>query len=90
MDQRAPFDLRRPYGIPHGWRASRARPVYPGQPASGHGSNRAAVTVEAKSHDMDPTLVLRAFLFGTVVVGFLMALVVGVAIVSTLGTLRHW
>jgi hypothetical protein len=90
MEQRAPFDLRRPYGIPHGWRASRARLMNTGQLGSGHASNRVAVGVDARSGDMDPSVILEVFLYGTVVLGFLVALVVGVAVVSALGTLRHW
>jgi len=61
-----------------------------GQLGSGHASNRVAVGVNARSGDMDPSVILEVFLYGTVVLGFLVALVVGVAVVSALGTLRHW
>jgi hypothetical protein len=61
-----------------------------GQLGSGHASNRVAVSVDARSGDMDPSVILEVFLYGTVVLGFLVALVVGVAVVSALGTLRHW
>jgi hypothetical protein len=61
-----------------------------GQLGSGHASNRVVVGVDARSGDMDPSVILEVFLYGTVVLGFLVALVVGVAVVSALGTLRHW
>jgi hypothetical protein len=85
----APFDLRRPHGIRHGWGASRARHENAGQVGPGHPADSRGGTKEAQSDDIDPDEVTEVFLYAAVFLGFLLLVAVGAAVVFALGALRH-
>ena len=76
----APFDLRRPHGIRHGWRALRAR----------HEPARRTVTQQTEPDDIDPDEVTAVLLYAAAFFGFLLVVAIGVAAVFVLNALRHW
>jgi hypothetical protein len=84
----APFDLRRPYGIRHGWRASRARHENAGQVHSGYAS--VGVSDVARPDDIDPGEVTEALLYAAVFLGLLLLVAVGAAVIFGLRALQHW
>jgi hypothetical protein len=84
----APFDLRRPHGIRHGWRASRARHENAGQSHPRLASVSMAVTQAAQSKDLGE--VTKVLLSAAGFLGFLLLVAVGAAVVFALGAIRHW
>jgi hypothetical protein len=86
----APFDLRRPHGVRHGWGASRARHEDAGQVDSGHAPDSGGGPEEARSDDIDPGEVTEVFLYAAGFLGFLLLVAVVAAVVFGIGALRHW
>jgi hypothetical protein len=86
----APFDLRRPHGIRHGWGASRARHENAGPVDSGHASDSGGGPEKARSDDIDPDEVTEVFLYAAGFLGFLLFVAVVAALVFAIGALRHW
>jgi hypothetical protein len=78
----APFDLRRPHGTRHGWRALRARHE--------HASDRVGVAERGPSDDIDPDEVTKVFLHAAVFLGFMLVIAVGAVAMFIFSTLRHW
>jgi hypothetical protein len=83
----APFDLRRPHGIRHGWRTSRAKQENAEQVDSGRASD---VAGPAQPDDYDPGEVTEMLLYGAAFLGLLLVVAVGAAVVFGLRALRHW
>ena len=86
----APFDLRRPHGIRHGWRALRARPDNAEQVDPRRTLDRLGLTQKVRSDDIDPDEVTGVLLYVAAVLGFLLFVAIGAAAVFAVGALRHW
>jgi hypothetical protein len=86
----APFDLRQPHGMRHGWRALRARHESAGRIDADPASVGVRVTRQGPSEDIDPDQVTAVLLYAAAFFGFLLLIAVGVAAVFALRTLRHW
>ena len=86
----APFDLRQPHGMRHGWRALRARHENAGRLDADRASPKVGVTGQAASEDIDPDEVTAVLLYAAAFFGFLLLVALGVAAVFVLRTLRHW
>jgi hypothetical protein len=84
------FDLRRPHGVRHGWRALRARHENARQVDSGHSSERVGATEEIRSDDIDADEVTAVLLYAAAFFGFLVMVALAAAAVFVLSALRHW
>jgi hypothetical protein len=84
----APFDLRRPHGIRHGWRAARGRHENAGRVDPRLAAASMPVTQQAPSEDLGE--LTKVFLSAAWFLGFLLLVALGAAVVWLLGAIRHW
>jgi hypothetical protein len=87
LERRASFDLRRPQGIHHGWRAWRAWHENAGPVDSDHASDSVGVSHKAQLDDIDPEEVTEVFLSVAGLLGLLVVAAVVATVVFALGTL---